>query len=57
MTFELASYRPFMERLLAGDASPPDIADAIEHDQRGWLRSLIARFRDPSQLLPGTAEE
>ena len=56
-TFELASYRLFMDRLLAGDASPRDMADAIEHAQRGWLRSLVARFREPSQLLPDTGED
>jgi hypothetical protein len=55
--FELASYRLFMDRLLAGDASPRDIADAIERDQRGWLSSLIARFRQPAQLLPDPGED
>jgi hypothetical protein len=56
-TFELASYRLFMDRLLAGDASPRDMADAIERAQRDWLRSLIARFRQPAQLLPDPAED
>jgi hypothetical protein len=56
-TFELASYRLFMDRLLAGGESPRDMAEAIERDQRGWLSSLIARFRQPSELLPDTGEE
>jgi hypothetical protein len=56
-TFELASYRLFMDRLLAGDASPRDMADAIESAQRDWLRSLIVRFREPLQLLPDPGED
>jgi hypothetical protein len=56
-TFELASYRLFMDRLLAADASPRDMADAIEHAQRGWLSSLITRFRQPAQLLPDPGED
>ena len=55
--FELVSYRLFMDRLLAGGGSPREVADAIEREQRGWLSSLIARFRLPSQLLPDTGEE
>lgn len=54
--FELASYRLFMDRLLAGDGSPRELADAVEREQRGWLRSLITRFRQPAELLPGTGE-
>jgi hypothetical protein len=55
--FELVSYRLFIDRLLAGGGSPREMADAIEREQRGWLSSLIARFRLPSQLLPDTGEE
>lgn len=57
LMFELASYRLFMDRLLAGDESPRDMADAVEREQRGWLRSLIARFRQPGELLPDTGED
>lgn len=56
-TFELASYRLFMDRLLAGDESPREMADAVEREQRGWLRSLVARFRQPAELLPDTGED
>jgi hypothetical protein len=55
--FELASYRLFMDRLLAGTESARDTAGAVEHEQRAWLRSLITRFRDPAALLPDTAED
>lgn len=54
--FELASYRLFMDRLLAGDEAPRDMAGAVEREQRDWLRRLIARFRDPAQLLPDPVE-
>lgn len=57
LTFELASYRLFMDRLLAGNGSPRALADAVEREQRGWLRSLIARFRQPAELLPDTGQE
>lgn len=57
LTFELASYRLFMDRLLAGNASPREIAEAIEREQRDWLRSLIARFRQPADLLPDTDDD
>jgi hypothetical protein len=55
--FELASFRLFMDRLLAGEESARDMASAVEHEQRAWLRGLNARFRDPAQLLPDTAED
>jgi hypothetical protein len=50
--FELASYRLFMDRLLATAGPARDLADAVEREQRAWLRGLNARFRDPAQLLP-----
>lgn len=56
-TFELASYRLFMDRLLAGNGSPRELAEAVEREQRGWLRGLIARFRQPADLLPDTTED
>jgi hypothetical protein len=56
-TFELASYRLFMDRLLAGNESPRELADAVEREQRAWLRRLIARFRHPADLLPDTGED
>src|SRR5690606_32955148 len=43
--FELASYRLFMDRLLAGAESARDLAGAVENEQRAWLRGLLARFR------------
>lgn len=55
--FELVSYRSFMDKLLAGEASPRVIADSIEAEQRAWVSSLLARFRSPSQLLPDTEED
>ena len=57
LTFELASYRLFMDRLLAGNGSPREMAEAVEREQRGWLRSLIARFRQPADLLPDAGED
>lgn len=56
-TFELASYRLFMDRLLAGNGSPRELAEAVEREQRNWLRGLIARFRQPADLLPDTTED
>lgn len=55
--FELASYRMFMDRLLAAAGSARDMADAVEREQRAWLRSLNARFRDPVQLLPDPPDD
>jgi hypothetical protein len=55
--FELASYRLFMDRLLAGNETPRDMAGAVEREQRAWLRRLIARFRDPAELLPDPESE
>jgi hypothetical protein len=55
--FELASYRRFMDRLLAGDEPAHDLADAIEREQRTWLSGLISRFRQPAQLLPDADED
>jgi hypothetical protein len=55
--FELASYRLFMGRRLAGAGSPRDIADAVEREQRAWVRGLIARFRNPEELLPDTGKD
>lgn len=46
-----------MDKLLAGEASARVIADTIARDQRAWVRSLLARFRRPSQLLPDTDED
>jgi hypothetical protein len=55
--FELVSYRSFMDKLLAGEASARVIADSITREQRAWLSGLLARFRRPSQLLPDTEED
>ena len=55
--FELVSYRSFMDKLLAGEASARVIADSIAREQRAWLSGLLARFRMPSQLLPDTDED
>jgi hypothetical protein len=55
--FELASYRLFMDRLLAAAGSALDMADAVEREQRAWLRGLNARFRDPAQLLPDPPDD
>ena len=55
--FELASYRMFMDRLLAASGSARDMADAVEREQRAWLRDLNARFRDPAQLLPDPPDD
>jgi hypothetical protein len=56
-TFELASYRMFMDRLLAGNEPARALADAVEREQRAWLRGLLARFRRPAELLPDTADD
>jgi hypothetical protein len=46
-----------MARLLAGAGSPRDMADAVEREQRAWLRDLIARFRNPEELLLDTGRD
>lgn len=55
--FELASYRMFMDRLLAAAGPARDLAAAVEREQRAWLRALNARFRDPAQLLPDPPDD
>lgn len=55
--FELVSYRAFMDMLLAGEQSARVIAEAIEREQRAWLRGLLARFRMAARLVPDTGED
>jgi hypothetical protein len=54
MSFELASYRLFMDRLAAGGEGVrvKAIVDDIERCQRDWVADLVARFRHPLDLLP-----